>query len=215
VTDSLDSTRENFIQQITENGAKYSGDLTKQATHLIAREPSGKKYDVAPTWGIKVVGEEWLLDSLERGMALDESLYDLKTEPSKRGKGAWNKSYVPESVALRKRPRDEAQEPEPSGRRKIRRNVSSKLSSEHETIWQDIAAAPTRKSPQMEWQEGAKESSVPIINAESPPTPKPTKMDAAPDSKSTTTSGMNVGQSNGVFAGTVVNIHGFNRTQVL
>jgi DNA replication regulator DPB11 len=140
------------LSSIRDNGATHSGDLTRATTHLIAREPKGKKYDMAPKWGVKVVAEEWLRDSLERGMALDESLYLLTMNPEERGRGAWKRPHhhpQPDTV-LGKRSSQEAELPPPPGKRKIRRALSKKLSSQHDAIWSDIATIPAKGAVEKE-----------------------------------------------------------------
>ena len=224
MADSLASDREAFIKQITDNGAIYSGDLTKNATHLIAKEPSGKKYAMAPAWGVKAVSSEWLSDSLERGMALDESLYSLRLEHSERGKGAWNRSFISDSLNLGKRPREEFQHPEPAGKRKIRRTVSAKLSTAHESIWQDMAAAPSRTTSQVEWQEPAPEIILTKTDEPRGQTPGAKTEDATADVEPVGSAVeldqrqgsllLKGGRSGGVFTDTVITIHGFSSTQV-
>ena len=215
------SDREAFIKQITENGATYSGDLTKNATHLIAKEPSGKKYAMAPSWGVKAVSSEWLSDSLERGMVLDESLYSLRLEPSDRGKGAWNRSFLEDSLNLGKRQRDEVQQPEPVGKRKIRRTVSAKLSNAHESIWQDMNAAPSRTTSQLEWQEGNHETGLTTTEKPRAQTPSVVKEPAGDIGSAVEIDPrqdnllLKRGRSGGVFTDTVITIHGFSSTQVL
>ena len=71
------------------NGAHYEGNLTKSVTHLIAARTFGAKYDRARQWGIKIVSRKWFDDSIERGMVLEESLYDPILPLEEQGKGAW------------------------------------------------------------------------------------------------------------------------------
>ena len=77
------------------HGASYRPDLTKSVSHLIAAIPSGNKYDFARDTGINIVTFEWLYDSLERGMALDESFYDPELPREKIGVGAKPSAAVP------------------------------------------------------------------------------------------------------------------------
>ena len=80
--------RKELEDLINGNGGDYRGNLTKDITHLIAKEPSGAKYNFAAQWGIKTVSVEWLEQSLERGMILEESLYHLLLPLSERGRNA-------------------------------------------------------------------------------------------------------------------------------
>ncbi|KAK8232022.1 BRCT domain-containing protein [Phyllosticta capitalensis] len=126
--------RKEIENRVTSNGAIYSGDLTKNVTHLVALAPKGSKYEHALLWGIKVVALEWIIDSQERGMVLDEALYSLRLPTPQRGKGAW-KRLQPETIPLGKRLRGED---DGEGRRKLRRTASSKLNSQSSAIWDEL-----------------------------------------------------------------------------
>ncbi|KAI4652375.1 hypothetical protein J4E93_002577 [Alternaria ventricosa] len=120
--------RKTIQESVDANGAEYHGDLTKSVTHLIAAAPSGKKYEHALNWRMKIVSLEWLEQSLERGMVLDEALYNPTMPVEERGQGAWDRK-MPASPAIGKRTRDA----EPSQalnpfRRKLRRSASTKTS---------------------------------------------------------------------------------------
>lgn len=125
---------------ITANGASYHGDLTKAVTHLIAAAPCGKKYEYAGQWGIKIVGKEWLADSLARGMILDEASYHPSRSPEERGRGAVTQRRQP-SPTLGKRTRESA--PQAGNRRKLRRTASNKLGSQNDDIWADMGTGET------------------------------------------------------------------------
>lgn len=111
-------------------------------THLVAAAPQGKKYDYARHWKIKIVSVEWLRDSMQRGMALDESLYHPHLAVELRGKGAVIRKNQP-SPSLGKRIREDAKQPEPfdTSRRKLRRVASQKLESQNDELWADIGSA--------------------------------------------------------------------------
>ncbi|KAF9629336.1 BRCT domain-containing protein [Lasiodiplodia theobromae] len=130
------SRRKYFEETVTANGAVYQGDLTKAVTHLIAKEPSGKKFDFARQWGVKTVTSQWLTDSIERQMALDEALYDPFLPEEIRGKGAFKKLPA-ESTPLGKRLRTSVTE-DGEGKRKLRRTASTKLGSQSSAIWNEI-----------------------------------------------------------------------------
>ncbi|KAF2490115.1 hypothetical protein BU16DRAFT_622648 [Lophium mytilinum] len=134
--------RQYISETVQQHGAEYHGDLTKSVTHLIAATASGKKYEYAKTWKIKVVSLEWLQQSVERGMALEERYFDPRAPPEERGKGAWNRTAVA-SVALGKRTRDTdlaKSDLDPNPRRKLRRAASSRLGSQNGSIWTEITA---------------------------------------------------------------------------
>ncbi|OAX78567.1 hypothetical protein ACJ72_07122 [Emergomyces africanus] len=137
-----DMDHRNSIQKtITENGAEFRRDLTKSVTHLIARSGYGQKYKYATLWKITVVSLKWLEDSLERGMALDESLYDPLMPVEEQGIGAWNRS-----VAMVPTKRPKAANTSIQRTRKLRRVASMKLGGQNEDIWTDIVGDATRAS---------------------------------------------------------------------
>ncbi|KAK7562264.1 BRCT domain-containing protein, partial [Phyllosticta citricarpa] len=128
-------SRNDLQKRVTTNGGIYDGDLTKQVTHLVALAPKGSKYEHALRWNIKIVALEWIADSEERGMVLDEALYSLRIPKEDRGKGAWTR-MLPQTVPLGKRLRDNGDDGE--GRRKLRRTASSKLSTQSSAIWDEL-----------------------------------------------------------------------------
>ena len=132
--------RKKIEDLITSNGGEYRGNLTKDVTHLIARVPSGSKYTYAGEWGIKIVSDEWLMQSLERGMILDEKLFNLLLPETERGQNAWIRKSVSVS-SLGKRAREEDSVPKSS--RKLRRTASAKLSSQNIGLWTDIVRGGT------------------------------------------------------------------------
>lgn len=87
-------------------------------------------------WGLSCVSLEWLTDSMKRGLALDESLYDPILPKDQRGKGAF-KALPAETTPLGKRLR-QATGDDGEGRRKLRRTASTKLGSQSSAIWNDI-----------------------------------------------------------------------------
>ena len=132
--------RNAMITRVQQEGATHHGDLTKVITHLIAAGPSGKKYEAAKLWGVAVVSQKWYDDSLTRGMALDESLYDPLLPVEEQGKGAvrLNARARP---SLGKRGRDgEAEGNTEAARKRLRRSASTRLESQSQDMWQDISA---------------------------------------------------------------------------
>ena len=152
----LVTVRKRLEDIVKNNGGEYRGDLSKEVTHLIAFKPAGKKYEFAKTWDIRVVSTEWLQQSLERGMILDESLFDPHLEPGRRGENAWVRRTVLTSV-LSKRSREDDNVAAPA--RKLRRTASAKGSIQQDGIWTDIVgggpAGNDRK--QNEWDEYQRE----------------------------------------------------------
>ncbi|OQU94298.1 twin BRCT domain-containing protein isoform 4 [Cladophialophora immunda] len=127
--------RAQLQKNVKENGGEYTGDLTKDVTHLIAAKPEGKKYEYGMQWQKKVVSLKWYKDTLERGMQLDERLYHPTVPVPEQGLGAWNRKARP-SPQLGKRTREDNMGPEPS--RKLRKTASAKFGSQTQDMWSDI-----------------------------------------------------------------------------
>ena len=148
--------RKEIEDLINDNGGDYRGNLTKDVTHLIAKEPSGAKYSFAGQWGIKRVSVEWLEQSLERGMILEEGLYNLQLPPSERGRNAWIRSSpLPTSLGKRARDNDTI----PTNARKLRRTASARLSSHNDGLWSAINSGELKleESKAGVWDEPQKE----------------------------------------------------------
>ncbi|KAI2602547.1 hypothetical protein GGR54DRAFT_494802 [Hypoxylon sp. NC1633] len=125
--------------KVKTNGGDYMGDLSRRVTHLIVCKPEGKKYIAARRWGIRTVSVEWLHDSVERGMILNEECYDPTFPAEERGKGAWIRRDLKQGGFLGKRQRDGATvPPADEGRRKLRKTASMKLTSQKDDLWGDI-----------------------------------------------------------------------------
>jgi DNA replication regulator DPB11 len=90
---------------------------------------------------MKIVSLEWFEQSLERGMVLDEALYNPTIAVAERGRGAWERREFP-SPALGKRTRDpEQSEALNPFRRKLRRSASARMGSQSQALWAGITAA--------------------------------------------------------------------------
>ncbi|KAK7756221.1 protein kinase activating protein dpb11 [Diatrype stigma] len=123
--------------KVRANGGEYVGDLSRNVTHLITHKPEGKKYMAALRWDIRAVSIEWLNDSVERGMILNESCYDPTLPQEERGVGAWTKKEVRRDTTG-KRLRDDAASAGTQNRRKLRKTASMKFNSQNEGLWGDI-----------------------------------------------------------------------------
>ena len=144
--------RRSLEDLINEHGGEYRGNLTRDVTHLIAKEPAGNKYTYAGQWGIKIVSAEWLQQSLERGMILDECLFHLLLPPAERGRNAWIRKAV-STASLGKRPREAGLERNNS--RKLRRTASARLSNESSGLWNNIVGDRVRQETERpsEWHD--------------------------------------------------------------
>ncbi|XP_043721482.1 DNA topoisomerase 2-binding protein 1-A-like isoform X2 [Telopea speciosissima] len=70
--------RKELEKLIIQNGGKYSADLTKNCTHLVADAPEGDKYKVARKWDhIHIVTRKWVDQSIARRACLGEELYPV------------------------------------------------------------------------------------------------------------------------------------------
>ncbi|QSZ37160.1 hypothetical protein DSL72_009254 [Monilinia vaccinii-corymbosi] len=129
--------RKDIADKIQANGGDYDGNLTKETTHLISFRTEGNKYKAAKSWGLRIVSIEWLLDSLERGMILNEKYYDPSLPIDQRGKGSWVKDK-PKINSAKKRIREQTTSGVAEGKRKLRRTASTKLNTQSQSIWVDI-----------------------------------------------------------------------------
>lgn len=225
-TDSGQAANRKELEDVVNcNGGEYRGNLTKDVTHLIAKVPSGKKYSFAMEWGIRVVAVEWLFQSLERGMILDETLYNLQLAASERGKNAWIRKTASTS-SLGKRARDEANA---LGRsRKLRRTASAKLSSQNMGLWTDIVGGGTEAADKKvdKWDDQQRDDGLnggTMTESLGPDGPKFVNETGNPESPSLDQDTLNMsnkliqrgpGQKGGLFQGQRFFLHGFNEKQV-
>lgn len=104
---------------------------------------------------MKIVSLEWFEQSLERGMVLEETLYNPTLPTEQRGMDAWIRIEKP-SPAPGKRMRDaEQSQPLNPNRRKLRRAASTKLGYQSDAIWAGITTQRTdqTKGEEDEWRE--------------------------------------------------------------
>lgn len=135
--------RQEIIDKIKSHGGSYTGDLSRQVSHLIVYRPEGKKYMAARNWGLHVVALKWVYDCVERGMILDEKAYDPLLSEEEIGWGAWNrKASANRRISLGKRQREAAAKQE-QGRRKLRKTASMKLNSQRDNMWGEILGQPS------------------------------------------------------------------------
>lgn len=215
--------RKELEDLISDNGGQYRGNLTKEVTHLIAKLPSGPKYTYAGEWGIKIVSVEWLQQSIERGMILEENLFHLLLPASERGRNAWIRKTGSISP-LGKRVRDDAG---PLQSRKLRRTASAKLNSQTNGLWIDIVAAGTesqgKKSNEWDDEQRPNESHADFLKPTTKQSPKAgpstikvgTQSWERADLETRTTLGLSrPWQDAGMFEGKKFFVHGFNEKQV-
>ncbi|KAF2468948.1 uncharacterized protein BDR25DRAFT_289946 [Lindgomyces ingoldianus] len=217
-----------YIQEsVVHNGAEYHGDLTKNVTHLIAAKPSGKKYEHAVNWKMKIISYEWFQHSLERGMSLDEACFHPTKPEEERGKGAWDRrpSMSP-TLGKHAREVEQSHTVNPH-RRKLRRSASSRMGSQSEALWAGITAAglERKRNEEDDWQdENFVKPALPRDNVPSHPSAmtamhedgaQPGQEDTA--SQSLPQIALPSNGKTGIFEGRVVFAHGFDegKTNIL
>jgi DNA replication regulator DPB11 len=185
--------RDHITETVRSEGASYHGDLIKgQVTHLIAAAPEGKKYNAAKQWGVSIVSAKWFHDSMRRGMALEESLYDPVLPLTEQGKGAFRVQPRPpiRTTSLGKHGRESESAPAPeAAKKKLRRSMSSRLESQSQDMWQDISAhtVEVHKTETDQWTDRGERSTIAagkdatsvgqdVAEAEIPPAKEPQGM---------------------------------------
>ncbi|TVY58436.1 S-M checkpoint control protein rad4 [Lachnellula cervina] len=204
--------RQTIAEAIEAHGAVYAGDLTKSITHLISFRTEGAKYKAAKSWKIRIVSIEWLRDSLERGMVLDEALYDPNLPQEERGKGAWDRSK-PKRTSLGKRAREDGMAGSEGGKRKLRRTASTKLNSQSESMWGQIVGGGSvvQVAQSGQWE----------VNGEEPTQPNDQTIQNKPEQSLDTTRPKQAVETevkvDGIFNGSRFYFYGFTptKTQVL
>ncbi|KAF9624760.1 hypothetical protein IFM89_013841 [Coptis chinensis] len=73
------SERFKLIKLINYTGASYVGAMTKSTTHLVCWEFEGRKYELAKSFGTKIVSHKWFEDCVEAGKRLPERHYMMKS----------------------------------------------------------------------------------------------------------------------------------------
>lgn len=193
------TVRQEISDLVQANGGIYTGDLTKRVTHLIAYKPEGRKYQAAKNWGIQTVSIEWVRDSVERGMILDEKCYDPVLSKEERGMGAWNKQAGVRAVSLGKRLRENTAAQE-DGKKKLRRTTSMKLNSQRDNLWGDILGKPPASEP----------AAVPSFdNAVTHSAAAPVPL----DTQGSKISSFGLPEDSAIFASCCFFVHGFSETK--
>ncbi|XP_044718910.1 twin BRCT domain-containing protein [Hirsutella rhossiliensis] len=136
--------RDEIADKITSNGGRYTGDLTRKCTHLIVSKPEGKKFTAAKSWNIYTVTLDWLYQSVERGMILEEAKFDPLLPLEQQGAGAWVRKD-PRRTSLGKRSRSAVANRPEEGVRKLRKTASMKLNSQRNNLWGDILGRSTSR----------------------------------------------------------------------
>ncbi|KAI7222166.1 hypothetical protein KC333_g1331 [Hortaea werneckii] len=149
-------------RSIEANGGEYHPDLTKAVTHLIAKTASGAKYTHAKQWGVGVVSLKWYEDSLRRGLALDEALYDPVLAEEEQGRGAFRTAPKARPTSAKRARDGESQRTEDTGKRKMRRTASTRLHSQSQDMWSGMTGGETLQqlSGADQWGDGHEASSA-------------------------------------------------------
>uniref|UniRef100_A0A3Q0KM56 Putative topbp1 n=1 Tax=Schistosoma mansoni TaxID=6183 RepID=A0A3Q0KM56_SCHMA len=76
--------RKEVSDLVSKHGGKYSGVMKiGETTHLVTRQASGTKYVHAKKWKIQIISIKWLIDSVDKGYALDEEDYRVDQAKTK------------------------------------------------------------------------------------------------------------------------------------
>lgn len=168
---------------------------------------------------------EWFQQSLERGMVLEEALFDPTLPVEQRGKDAWDRRQPTSPSSLGKRVRninyDSSINPL---RRKLRRSASTKIGSQSEALWAGITAMGMDIPHNVEddWTENSATASddtrgiisVPRpVNAANPVKDPPREVDPA-DVRQQVPQPLVGNAEEGIFRGRIVYPHGFDAKKV-
>ncbi|KAI8932012.1 hypothetical protein NX059_010907 [Plenodomus lindquistii] len=169
---------------------------------------------------MKIVSLEWFEQSLERGMVLDEALFNPTLPVEARGRGAWDRRSATPVHGKRTREGDQSQALNPF-RRKLRRSASTKFGNQSESLWAGITAVnlDRQQDDGDEWNEPTiaqhAESSAhtPASRTGSAPTPGDTTSFVNPADAPVSPSCIlaKASSADGLFQGRVVCPHGFDR----
>ena len=185
--------------RITSNGGIYTPDLTRMCNHLVVAKPEGKKYKAAKNWKLKTVSLEWLIQSTDRGMILDDKYFDPTLPSEDRGKGA----QITTDISFSKRPRAVDSFAETEGRqRKLRKTASMKLSSQRNSFLGDLLAQKPKAQPAVQtddWEDIA----APVHHPEADKAKPDARADKAPPAL--------VDADKGIFSASYFYVHGFQK----
>lgn len=205
VTGFNDIDQRNQIAHSAESrGATYHGDLTRVVTHLIAHKPAGHKYNAAKSWNLHVVSLKWFEDSMLRGMALDEKLYDPTLPAEEQGVGAF-KRHSNERTSLGKRKSEG--EVQDGAKKKLRRTASTRLESQSQDMWQDMSmhSISSRHSEADQWDDEEHQSTTHVSET----TAAIARTHVKTPKKIETADADHTEPGMGLFAGSYVLVHGF------
>ncbi|KAM3423198.1 hypothetical protein BST61_g648 [Cercospora zeina] len=191
-----------------EQGAKWSADLTKQVTHLIAAKPEGAKYMHAKQWGITVVSLKWYEDSLVRGMAVDESYYACEIPLEEQGIGAFRTVSKRTSLGKREREAGEGTNANDDKRKRLRKSASMRLGEQSQSLWQSMSQHELQVDNTVidAWNEMNDESQT--LRNSIGPGAKPRPANAADSIEHEAAE-----RPRGLFSGLFILIHGFDSTK--
>lgn len=172
---------------------------------------------------MKVVSLEWFEQSLERGMALDESLFNPTLPIEQRGQGAWERTSTLSFTGKRTRDVDPSLALNPF-RRKLRRSASTKFGGQSEALWAGITAASFERQQEDgdDWTEHSitqqvdSRSHTPAPLPGGAPTPEHAAVAANPTDAPVSPSYVLAkgNSSDGIFEGRIVCPHGFDKEKV-
>jgi DNA replication regulator DPB11 len=173
---------------------------------------------------MKIVSLEWFEQSLERGMVLDETLYNPTIPVEERGQGAWERRQYP-SPGLGKRARGTEQSHALNPfRRKLRRSASSKMGSQSEALWAGITAHSLERQQEEadDWTESVSKqhtsrehTPTTRLGDQVAPEDDAPPVDPAYHPRQPPLVPLNGNTTDGIFRGRIVFPHGFDTDKVI
>ena len=123
----LSATSRSLVQRlVSQHGGRYSPDLTRKCTHLLAYSCEGNKFHYATFWSIPVIRPEWLAECINVGIYVDPRAFLLSPySPMPPQVAALN---LPELPSL----------PAPLTTSRARAHTLSTLSRSHSTTALDV-----------------------------------------------------------------------------
>jgi hypothetical protein len=204
--------RQHIIEKIRNNGAHYHGDLTREVSHLIVAKPKGAKYDRAKSWNIKTVSLKWLDESLDRAMAVDESLYHPLMPTEDQGRGAFVRGYQrPPALGKRLRQESAIETNEETGKRKMRRTMSAKLADHSQNMMTSFLSHGGEEASELvsdQWTDGNR-IAAPSRSATPPSRPNIVSRHASSEAAPVPHQ-----EQPGLFSGVLCLVHGHDEKKV-
>ena len=73
--------RATFEEKVSRSGGKWTADLVRRVTHLLALEPRGDKFAHAASWDVPVIKPEWVDASIRAGYQVSVEAFRVSNAP--------------------------------------------------------------------------------------------------------------------------------------